>query len=70
MILQYVLFKPILALATFLLQLTGTYDEGNFSADRGYLWVTLGYNLSITLCLYFLVLFYEATKEILVHLRF
>jgi len=33
--------------------------------NRGYLYVTIVYNISITISLYFLVLFYEATKEIL-----
>jgi len=65
MILQYVLWKPILAVATFVLQLTNTYNEGDFTASYGYLYITLIYNISITLALYFLVLFYEATKDIL-----
>jgi len=65
MILQFVVFKPILAALTFILELTNTLDEGNLSPTRGYLWISIAYNISITISLYFLVLFYEATKGIL-----
>jgi len=65
MILQFVVCKPVLAIITFILQLTNTYDEGNLSPTSGYLWVSIMYNTSITISLYFLVLFYEATKDIL-----
>eukprot|EP01118_Nematostelium_gracile_P014442 TRINITY_DN562_c0_g1_i1.p1 TRINITY_DN562_c0_g1~~TRINITY_DN562_c0_g1_i1.p1 ORF type:complete len:458 (+),score=83.64 TRINITY_DN562_c0_g1_i1:54-1427(+) len=65
MILQFVVVKPILAIVTFILELTHKYEEGNFSPVYGYLWITILYNASITISLYFLVLFYEATKDIL-----
>jgi len=65
MILQFVVCKPVLAFITFILQFTGAYDEGSLSPTTGYLWVSLLYNASITISLYFLVLFYEATKDIL-----
>jgi magnesium-transporting ATPase (P-type) len=65
MILQFVICKPVLAIATFILELTETYDEGNLSPSRGYLYISILYNISITISLYFLVLFYEATKGIL-----
>jgi len=65
MILQFVVCKPVLAIITFILQLTNTYDEGNLSPTSGYLWISIMYNTSITISLYFLVLFYEATKDIL-----
>ena len=57
MILQYVVWKPILAIATFVLQIMGLYDEGNFAADRGYLYVTLIYNLSISVSFLFYFFF-------------
>lgn len=69
MILQYVYVKIVLTIATFVLELTHTYDEGNFSPKRGYLWVTIVYNISIFLSLYFLVLFYEGSKEILAEFK-
>jgi len=65
LILQFVVVKPFLAGITFILEITETYEEGNLSPKHGYLYITILYNLSITICLYFLVLFYEATKGIL-----
>src|SRR5438105_4569599 len=66
MILQYVLFKPLLAITSFTTELAGYYHDGDYSSGDAYLYVALVYNISITISLYFLVLFYEATKEILV----
>ena len=37
----------------------------HFSPDEGYLWITLIYNVSITLALYGLALFYMATRDML-----
>lgn len=48
MILQYVVVKPLLAAAVFITTLTDTYEEGSFAVNGGYLWVTLVYNISIT----------------------
>merc|ERR1712241_240659 len=48
-----------------LLQSYGYYEEGKWDADKGYLYVTLIYNVSITLALYALFLFYFATRELL-----
>merc|ERR1712083_632579 len=39
--------------------------EGKWDADKGYLYVTLIYNISISLALYALFLFYFATRELL-----
>jgi len=69
MILQYVYVKIGLTIATFVLELVHLYDEGNFAYNRGYLWTTLVYNISIFLSLYFLVLFYEGSKEILAEFK-
>jgi hypothetical protein len=68
-ILQYVYVKIGLTIATFILELLHVYDEGNFSYNRGYLWITIFYNVSIFLSLYFLVLFYEGSKEILAEFK-
>jgi len=65
MILQFVVVKPFLAILTFILELVGVYDDGDLSPTSGYLYVSIFYNFSITISLYFLVLFYEATKDIL-----
>lgn len=57
-ILQYAYLKPILAVATIILKLTNTYKEGYISADSGYFWTGLVYNLSISISLYALAMFW------------
>jgi hypothetical protein len=77
MILQFVIVQPVLAIITFILEFLDLYDEGKFRADRGYVYLTAINNISITvtfgllynfeqISMYFLVLFYEATKDMLV----
>jgi hypothetical protein len=65
MILQFVWAKVILTVITFVTEILHVYKEGDFSPKYAYLYVTIFYNISITISLYFLVLFYEGTKEIL-----
>ena len=48
---------------TFILSLIGGYEEGDFSPGSGYLWIMLMSNLSISVCLYYLVLFWCALDE-------
>ncbi len=48
MILQYVIVKPLLAIATFVLEILSQYEEGSFSPHHGYLYITIVYNISIT----------------------
>lgn len=62
-ILQFVIVKPILAVLAFILGMTGKYDEGSFRADRGYVYLIIVDNISITLAMYFLILFYLGTAE-------
>jgi Organic solute transporter Ostalpha len=67
-ILQYTLFKPLLAVLTMILELAGVYHSGEFEASAGYLWITILDNISITISLYALALFYMATaKELAEH---
>ncbi|VDK50008.1 unnamed protein product [Cylicostephanus goldi] len=54
-----------MAVITLFLVGMGKYEDGNWSADQGYLYITLVYNVSISLALYGLFLFYTATKELL-----
>ncbi|CAI4233198.1 unnamed protein product [Auanema sp. JU1783] len=63
--LQFCFIKPIMAALTLLLTGLGKYEDGNWSPDQGYLWTTLVYNVSISLALYGLFLFYTATRELL-----
>lgn len=39
------------------------YDESNFGLKNGYVWIALVNNISVSLSLYALVLFYLATEE-------
>ncbi|XP_029649442.1 transmembrane protein 184B-like [Octopus sinensis] len=63
--LQFCIIKPVMAVITLILQSFGLYKDGNFSPASGYLYITIIYNISITLALYGLFLFYFATKELL-----
>ncbi|KIX96369.1 uncharacterized protein Z520_08147 [Fonsecaea multimorphosa CBS 102226] len=62
-ILQYTWLKPILSVATIILKLTGTYQEGYISLGSGYFWTGLLYNVSVTLSLYFLAMFWVCMHE-------
>eukprot|EP01102_Stenamoeba_stenopodia_P014557 TRINITY_DN4846_c0_g1_i1.p1 TRINITY_DN4846_c0_g1~~TRINITY_DN4846_c0_g1_i1.p1 ORF type:complete len:503 (-),score=127.31 TRINITY_DN4846_c0_g1_i1:137-1645(-) len=63
MILQYTIVKPILAGLVIFLELRGTYHEGDFSPKYGYLYVCIIENISVTLALYYLVLFYLVSHD-------
>jgi hypothetical protein len=54
-----------MAVLTLILQSFGLYRDGDFSPQSGYLYITIIYNISISLALYALFLFYYATKELL-----
>ncbi|KAH9320119.1 hypothetical protein KI387_021888, partial [Taxus chinensis] len=63
--LQFVILKPLLVGATFILYAKGKYEDGNFSANQAYLYVTIIYTISYSLALYALVLFYVACRDLL-----
>ncbi|KJH43855.1 hypothetical protein DICVIV_10117 [Dictyocaulus viviparus] len=63
--LQFCFIKPVMAVITLILTGMNKYEDGNWSADQGYLYITLVYNVSISLALYGLFLFYTATRELL-----
>lgn len=63
--LQFCIVKPVMAILTLLLQAFGYYKDGNFSPASGYLYITIIYNISVSLALYALLLFYFATHELL-----
>uniref|UniRef100_A0A0D6QY56 Transmembrane protein 184A n=1 Tax=Araucaria cunninghamii TaxID=56994 RepID=A0A0D6QY56_ARACU len=63
--LQFVILKPILVTVTFILYAKGKYEDGNFSANQGYLYVTIIYTISYSLALYALLLFYVACRDLL-----
>jgi Organic solute transporter Ostalpha len=65
-ILQFVVMKPVTALfAIFLREKYDLYNPGNFDPSQGYLYLSLIVNFSISLSLYWLVMFYVATQKAL-----
>lgn len=57
-ILQYAWLKPVLGFATIVMKTTGVFAEGDLSVDSGYLWTGIIYNLSVTISLYSLGMFW------------
>lgn len=68
-ILQYAWLKPILALAAIIMKATGTYQEGYIGLTSGYLWSGIVYNLSVTISLYALGLFWVCMHNDLLPFR-
>ncbi|CAL4091837.1 unnamed protein product, partial [Meganyctiphanes norvegica] len=63
--LQFCLVKPVMAFTTIILQSFGHYQDGDWSVDGGYIYITIIYNISVSLALYSLFLFYFATRDLL-----
>ncbi|KAL4636346.1 hypothetical protein ACB092_03G000500 [Castanea dentata] len=63
--LQFVILKPILVAVTLILYAKGKYEDGNFSPNQSYLYLTIIYTISYTMALYALALFYLACKDLL-----
>uniref|UniRef100_A0A1A8DNY0 Transmembrane protein 184B n=1 Tax=Nothobranchius kadleci TaxID=1051664 RepID=A0A1A8DNY0_NOTKA len=63
--LQFCVVKPLMAIITVILQAYGKYKDGDFNVAGGYLYVTIIYNISVSLSLYALFLFYFTTRELL-----
>nr|XP_020029259.1 transmembrane protein 184B isoform X2 [Castor canadensis] len=63
--LQFCVVKPLMAVSTVVLQAFGKYRDGDFDVTSGYLYVTIVYNISVSLALYALFLFHFATRELL-----
>merc|ERR1711871_958603 len=63
--LQFVFIKPLTAVLAIVLYHYGLYEEGNFAIDQGYLYLCFINNVSVSVSLYSLVLFYMATAEAL-----
>lgn len=62
-ILQYAYLKPLLSVATIVMKLTDTYQEGYIGWSSGYLWTGILYNVSITLSLYSLAMFWVCMSD-------
>ncbi|XP_059483439.1 transmembrane protein 184B isoform X1 [Neocloeon triangulifer] len=63
--LQFCLIKPLMALIIIILQAFGKYHDGDWSFAKGYFYITMIYNVSVSLALYGLFLFYFATRDLL-----
>ena len=62
-VLQFVLIKPFTAVLAIIFERYGIYHEGRFEISSGYMYLAAINNVSISLSLYCLVLFYLATEE-------
>lgn len=62
-ILQYAWLKPVLGVATIIMKSTGTYHEGYIGLTSGYLWSGIIYNLSVTISLYSLAMFWVCMSQ-------
>lgn len=57
-ILQYTWLKPLLALSAIIMKACGVYEEGYIGLKSGYFWSGIVYNISVTVSLYALGLFW------------
>lgn len=69
-IIEYVQVKPILAAATLILKACGKFNEGDFRANSGYLYISIIYNTSICLSLYCLAMFWLCVNDDLKPFRY
>ncbi|KAJ5084004.1 hypothetical protein NUU61_008583 [Penicillium alfredii] len=68
-ILQYAWLKPILAFISIVMKATDTYQEGYLGLSSGYLWTGIVYNVSVTISLYSLALFWVCLHDDLMPFR-
>jgi len=62
-ILQFVVVKPLVSVVAVVCALFEVYGDGEILRfDRAYVYKTIFENISITMAMYFLVLFYQVTK--------
>ena len=62
-ILQYAWLKPVLGIATIIMKSTDIYQEGYLGLSSGYLWSGILYNVSVTLSLYSLAMFWVCMSQ-------
>ncbi|KAI1425505.1 DUF300 domain protein [Xylaria sp. FL1777] len=68
-ILQYAWLKPILALTAIIMKATDTYKEWYIDLTSGYMWSAIIYNISVTVSLYSLGLFWVCMHDDLIPFR-
>ena len=62
-VLQFVLIKPLTAVLAIVLHKNALYNEGEIDFKSSYVYIAFINNLSISVSLYCLILFYMATEE-------
>lgn len=62
-ILQYAWLKPVFGLATVIMKATGVYKEGYIGVSSGYFWQGIAYNISVSLSLYALGMFWVCMNK-------
>lgn len=62
-VLQFVFIKPITSILTVILIYFGIYHEGNFNLNQGYIYISFINNISVSISLYCLVLFYVGFEQ-------
>lgn len=62
-ILQYALLKPIMGISSIIMKATGTYQEGYIGISSGYFWESIIYNISVSVSLYSLGLFWVCMHD-------
>jgi hypothetical protein len=62
-ILQYAWLKPVLGLATIIMKSFDVYKEGYIGLSSGYLWSGIAYNISVTMSLYSLAMFWVCMSK-------
>jgi hypothetical protein len=63
LIFQFVILKPILTMLVFFMKLVGGYTEGLITLTSSYFWISMLYNVSVSLALWGLVVLLLAVKE-------
>jgi len=63
--LQFCIIKPLMSFIVIILQFSNLYHDGDWSPADGYIYTAIIYNLSISVALYALFMFYFATKDLL-----
>jgi hypothetical protein len=62
-IIQFVFLKPATAVAVILMVYLGIYVEGELSIYSGYLYIAIIENLSVTISLYMIFMFYHVLQK-------
>eukprot|EP01112_Ceratiomyxa_fruticulosa_P022204 TRINITY_DN8065_c0_g1_i2.p1 TRINITY_DN8065_c0_g1~~TRINITY_DN8065_c0_g1_i2.p1 ORF type:complete len:293 (-),score=25.47 TRINITY_DN8065_c0_g1_i2:138-1016(-) len=66
-VLQYVVVKPLMAVLAIFLDEMGLYEEGFYSMNRGYIWITIVNSISVTFAMNGLIYIYHAIHTELEH---